>query len=47
MSGCTDDARVQHVVLNTDASYLQKPFDAETLSRKLRQAFEAVPPAPM
>jgi PAS domain S-box-containing protein len=47
MSGYTDDAHVQHVVLNTDASYLQKPFDAETLSRKVRQAFEVAPPSPM
>jgi len=46
MSGYTDDALVQHVVLNTDASYLQKPFDTETLSRKVRQAFEVVPPSP-
>ena len=43
MSGYTDDALVQHVVLNTDASYLQKPFDAETLSRKVRQVFEVGP----
>jgi len=46
MSGYTDDSLVQHVVLNTDASYLQKPFDAETLSRKVRQAFEVAPPSP-
>ncbi|HUR33764.1 MAG TPA: PAS domain S-box protein [Vicinamibacterales bacterium] len=44
MSGYTDDAVVQEVVLNADATYIQKPFDAETLARKVRQALEAVPP---
>ena len=44
MSGYTDDSLVQHVVLRSDASYLQKPFDAETLARKVRQALDAIPP---
>jgi len=44
MSGYTDDSLVQHVVLRSDATYLQKPFDAETLARKVRQALDAVPP---
>ncbi|MFN7913855.1 MAG: PAS domain S-box protein [Vicinamibacterales bacterium] len=44
MSGYTDDAVVQQVVRHADALYLQKPFDAEALSRTIRQAFESVPP---
>jgi two-component system, cell cycle sensor histidine kinase and response regulator CckA len=46
MSGYTDDAVVQQVVLNEDAAYLQKPFDADTLARKVRQALDMAPPAP-
>ena len=45
MSGYTDDAIVQHVVKSASAAYLQKPFDAETLAKKVRQALEAAPPA--
>ncbi|MGC4081409.1 MAG: response regulator [Vicinamibacterales bacterium] len=41
MSGYTDDSVVQQVVLQADAFYIQKPFDAETLGRTLRQALEA------
>ena len=46
MSGYTDDAVVQQVVRHSDALYLQKPFDAEALSRTLRQALDAAPPEP-
>jgi CheY-like chemotaxis protein len=45
MSGYTDDHLVQHLVQSADAAYLQKPFDSETLGRKVRQALEAPPPA--
>ena len=45
MSGYTDDELVQRVVMNADAAYLQKPFDAEALGRKIRQALEAAPPS--
>ncbi len=46
MSGYTDDPVVQQVVRHADALYLQKPFDAEALSRTVRQAFETAPPHP-
>lgn len=46
MSGYTDDPVVQQVVRHADALYLQKPFDAEALSRAVRQAFETAPPLP-
>jgi len=39
------NALVQRVVMNADAAYLQKPFDAEALGRKIRQALEAAPPS--
>ena len=44
MSGYTDDVVVQQVVLNADATYIQKPFDTDTLARKVRQALEGLPP---
>jgi PAS domain S-box-containing protein len=45
MSGYTDDEMVQKVVMNADAAYLQKPFDAQALGRKIRQALETAPPS--
>ena len=47
MSGYTDDHLVQHLVQTADAAYVQKPFDSETLVRKVRQAMDAPPPAPL
>ncbi len=44
MSGYTDDGLVQHLVQTADAAYIQKPFDSETLGRKVRQALDAPPP---
>ena len=44
MSGYTDDGLVQHLVQTADAAYVQKPFDSETLGRKVRQALESSPP---
>jgi PAS domain S-box-containing protein len=44
MSGYTDDPIVQQVVLNNEATYLQKPFDAEALARKVRQALDSGAP---
>jgi CheY-like chemotaxis protein len=44
MSGYTNDALVRDVLAHEDASYLQKPFDPETLARKVRQAMH-VPPS--
>jgi DNA-binding NtrC family response regulator len=43
MSGYTDDPRVQEIVLHANGTYVQKPFDADTLTRKIRQALEAPP----
>ena len=45
MSGYTDDGLVQHLVQAADAAYLQKPFDSDTLGRKVRQTLESAPPA--
>jgi len=37
MSGYTDDAVLQHGMLESDAAYLQKPITPDTLTRKVRQ----------
>ncbi len=45
MSGYTDDAVVQQVVLHADALYIQKPFDSDAIARKVRQALDGASPA--
>jgi len=37
MSGYTDDTIVRHGILDSDLSFLQKPFSPETLARKVRE----------
>jgi DNA-binding NtrC family response regulator len=39
MSGYTDEAIVQHGVLDPGTWFLQKPFTADTLAGKLRDVF--------
>lgn len=43
MSGYTDDAIVQHGVLDPGMIFLAKPFTLETLARKLREVLDAAP----
>jgi PAS domain S-box-containing protein len=44
MSGYTDDAVALRGLLETGAAVLQKPFDAASLGRKVREALGSVPP---
>jgi response regulator RpfG family c-di-GMP phosphodiesterase len=37
MSGYTDDAILQHGILNSDVAYLQKPIMPASLTRKVRE----------
>jgi len=41
MSGYTDDAIVLHELLEARMPYLQKPFTAEVLARKVRELLDA------
>ena len=43
MSGYTEDAIVQHGVLNPGIAFLHKPFTSETLGRKIREVLDAPP----
>ncbi len=45
VSGYTDAAMASHVALDAGASFLQKPFTPETLSRKVREILDAHEPA--
>ncbi len=40
MSGYTDDAILQHGVLESEAGFLSKPFSSATLARKVRQVLD-------
>jgi two-component system cell cycle sensor histidine kinase/response regulator CckA len=41
MSGYTDDAIVHHGILEPGIALIQKPFTAETLTRKVREVLQA------
>ena len=41
MSGYTEEAIVQHGVLNPGIAFLHKPFTSETLGRKIREVLDA------
>jgi len=41
MSGYTDDAIIQHGVLDPETPFLEKPFTAASLARKVRQTLDA------
>jgi two-component system, cell cycle sensor histidine kinase and response regulator CckA len=41
MSGYTDDAIVRHGLLDASLSFIQKPFDAATVARKVREVLDS------
>jgi hypothetical protein len=43
MSGYTDDAIVQHGVLEPGLSFLQKPFTPDVLAQRVREELDRVP----
>jgi FixJ family two-component response regulator len=42
MSGYTDDAITQHGVLSPGALFLEKPFNQDSIGRKVREAMDRV-----
>jgi two-component system, cell cycle sensor histidine kinase and response regulator CckA len=43
MSGYTDDAILQHGILNSGVAYLQKPITPISLTRKIREVLASAP----
>jgi len=43
MSGYTDDAIVRHGVLESSASFMQKPFTPDSLLKKVREVLDSKP----
>jgi two-component SAPR family response regulator len=41
LSGYTDDAIVRHGMLEPGIAFLQKPFSADMLARKVREVLDA------
>jgi FixJ family two-component response regulator len=41
LSGYTDDAIVQHGVLEASVAFLNKPFSADVLARKVRDVLDS------
>jgi hypothetical protein len=44
MSGYTDDAIVQHGILEPGLAFIQKPFSGEALARRIREVLAADAP---
>jgi CheY-like chemotaxis protein len=42
MSGYTDDAIVRHGLLDASLNFIQKPFDAASLARKVREVLDSI-----
>jgi len=40
MSGYTDNAIVQHGILDADVPFIQKPFEVRELSRRIRETLK-------